>query len=1076
MSDRARLALRLMIGALCFLSGVAGLTYEVVWHRLLAVVLGNASFATAAVLAAVMGGMGLGAAWVGRRADRTHPLRLYGALEVGLGAFALAVPTLSTWADRSSVELLLWVGPGWTSFAVRFLIAGSLLLAPSFLLGATMPALARSIELVSRLGPDRVGRSVGLVYALNTAGAALGCLLTGYWLIGAVGVRATSASAAAMDLGVGVCALALSWTIGRRLDRPATSLNTGDDAFSPTPLSATATLLLAFVAGAVVLGLETVWTRIFLIVFGHDVHAFSAMLASVLIGLALGSAGYRALPSRGRAHVLLVPILFGALGVLALASVAFVGRRYLDVGLDVVGVDASLSITRSETRGLVLQALFAALTAVPTAAVAGAIFPALCARHPAVDGDGEPLLTARRAGRVLAANTLGSLVGPLVTPLALIPALGIQGAAIALATLSTMAGAASLRQLRTRRPRALATALFATLVLAVAAVPRELPRQLLARKIGPAHLDFEVYREGRSATVAVVRNQINGERQLFVNGINEVTTRLVHDQSFALLGHIGPLLHPDPRRVAVICLGAGLSAGAVARHDIDELVIVDLEPAVVSGAERFEEMNFGVLGDPRMTLVIDDGRAHLRTAATPYDVIVLDSTHPRAVDSWLLYTREFYAIARERLADDGILVQWLPLHGLSADEFRILVGTFRETFTDATLWTNAGFEPYGQTAYSLLMGTRGHLRIDAAELARRIAEPRVRDALAPWGLASPAEILECLHAGPDTLERWTRGLPVNTDDHPLTQFVTAYTSGAAMTPDRLLEAFDPPDALFEPPLEPALARRLARHRESQGLLLAGHLHRAAELCGDCAKPPLFIEAMAEGPAYYRALGDRYRADPDRLLEVAAGLAAHGLGSEAITTLEGAIQRAPGDPNLRINLGLLRAAGADTDGAVDAYRRAIRLDPDRALAHLDLGLALLQEGQVDAAVLSLERGVSIDPSLAATHAGLGYGLMLRPGSGARPEASLRRALELDPRHRDARANLGRLLARRRRWPEAVEVLAGADRYHPYDADLLYDLALALTEAGDHERARATLRRVLRIAPHDEEAAQALASLR
>ncbi len=1059
--------LRVLLAALCFASGVAGLTYEVVWHRLLAVVLGNASFATAAVLAAVMGGMGAGALVLGRRADRVHPLRLYAGLELGLGLSALAVPTLATLADDASLDLLRAVGPGWPSFAIRFAVAGAVVLTPSFLLGATLPALARTAELLLPDGPDRVGRGVGLVYALNTAGAALGCVLTGYVLLGAWGVRGTSTAAASVDLAVGALALLVSYTLAR--DLPASAPAAAAPEHEPEAIPRPWLLSLALVSGVVVLGLETVWTRLFLIVFGHDVHAFSAMLASVLGGLALGAALHRALPSRVRAHPRLVPGLFAALGAAALASIAFVGRRYLDGGLDVLGVDASLSITRSETRGLVLQAVFAGATILPTAIVAGALFPALSARHPAhAAGEG--------AGEVLAANTVGTLIGPLLTPLAMIPALGIQGSATVLGGLAAVAG--GLAALRAGGPRRglVAAAALGAFALAALAVPSALPRRMLARKIGPAHLDFELYAEGRSATVAVVRNQINGERQLFVNGINEVTTRLVHDQSFALLGHLGPLLSPRPERVAVICLGAGLSAGAVARHaEVEEISIIDLEPAVVAGARQFAGMNDRVLEDPRTRLIIDDGRAHLRTTDARYDVIVLDSTHPRAVDSWILYTREFYRLARERLDEDGVLVQWLPLHGLSVDEFRILVGTFRDTFEDATLWTNVGFEPYGQVAYSLLVGTRGDLAIDPDALALRVGEPAIAAALRPWGLASAGEILECLHAGPETLARWTDGLPVNTDDHPITFFVTDYTDAAPMTPDRLLEAFAPPEDRLRG-LDPVLGAELDRRWNAQGLLLGGHLARAAEVCAGCTKPPMFLAAMREGPGYYRALGDRYRRDPERLLEVAAGLSLHGLGAEAVALLEDASRRAPEDPSILVNLGVLRASGGDLDGAAEAYRAAIRLDPDRALAHLDLGLALLaDEATRDLGVLELERAVALDPALAAAHAGLGRALLLRAGEGARAEAALRRALDLDPRHRDARASLGQLLARGARWDEAADALAEGARHHPYDPDLLFDLANAQQRAGRTREARATLRRVLAIDPGDRDARDALAAL-
>ena len=1101
MSATRRTWTRWAVLPLCFASGVAGLSYELVWHRLLAVVLGNASFATAAVLAAVMGGMGAGALVVGRYADRTDALRLYGVLELALGCTALAVPALATFADSWSLPLLTAIGPGWGSFALRFAIASAVVLVPAFFLGATLPALVRAVETRSprQSVGQNIGQSVGVVYALNTAGAALGCAVTGYLALGAFGVRTTNLTAAIIDIAVGGLALGLAFIDGGEVptdDTPGAETSAADAPkdLGPAPLPERTVLGLAFIAGFVVLGLEAVWTRFFLLVFGHDVHAFSAMLTSVLVGLAIGAATYRLVPGILRNAPRLVPALFVALGAVAMLSLSFTTHRYVAGGLDILGVDASLSITRSHERGIVLQAIFAALTVLPTAIIAGAIFPALVGRHPAAATSGKAYGSGERTGRVLFANTVGTISGPLITTLVLVPVVGIVAASLALACLAG-AGAAwgSLTAGRGTRHggkptpprRGLVPVIGAALIWALAflSLPTDMMQRVLAQKIGPSHVSFELYEEGRSATVAVVRNQINDERQIFINGINEVTTRLVHDQSFELLGHLGLLLHPDPEDVAVICLGGGLAAGAVTRHDVERITIVDLEPAVELAARAFEELNHHALDDPRVTLIIDDGRAHLRTTEGRYDVVVLDSTHPRAVDSWILYTREFYQTAQRSLAEDGVLVQWLPLHGLSADEFRIIVGTFVETFPETTLWTNVGFEPYGQTAYSLLVATQGRASIDPHRIETRLQDPIVAGALAPWGLGSTAEVLECLHAGPETLSDWTRGLPINTDDLPLTQFVTGYTGGAAMTPDRLLEAFAPTPSLLVAPPWPELAETLAVRWEAQGLLLAGALGRAQSVCPECAKVPMFTAAMAEGADYYEELGRRYAGDDGRLLEVAAGLALHGRRAAAVELLEAAAD-AHGDPTVLIHLGLLRAAAGDLDGAADAYRDALSVDEGRALARTNLGRVYLELGQVDAGIFELERAVAADPKLAEAHAALGYARMQRSagvgasGGGhtdAGPEGALHEALRLDPRQRSAYVSLGRLFLRQRRYDDAQEVLSRGLTYHPYDADLLFNLAVVEERRGNSAAARAHLERLLFVDPGDEEASLALASL-
>jgi spermidine synthase len=358
--------------------------------------------------------------------------------------------------------------------------------------------------------------------------------------------------------------------------------------------------------------------------------------------------------------------------------------------------------------------------------------------------------------------------------------------------------------------------------------------------------------------VSVARNEINGEKQLLMNAVNEVTTRLVHDQSFKLLGHLGLLLHDDPKTALMICLGAGLSAGATMTHAIDRLDIVDLSSAVQNGARLFAEENHHVLDDPRLHLFIDDGRQFLLNARTSYDVAIIDSTHPKAVDSWILYTKEFYDLVRARLSDGGVVVQWLPLHGLSEREFKIIVRTFLSSFPEMTLWANAGFETYGPVAYAKLVAQKGRaLSIDYHELARRLAEPKIHDDLAPFGMETPEEILDLFLAPADVVRAWTDGLPVQTDDHPIVPYTTAFSSGRRMEPPLLL-AVRTPIAPFVAGMDANSPERAALDSayEAQGLVIAGLLDRARAIRPASETIFLFEQRLDSSEQYYRALAER----------------------------------------------------------------------------------------------------------------------------------------------------------------------------------------------------------------------------
>jgi spermidine synthase len=253
----------------------------------------------------------------------------------------------------------------------------------------------------------------------------------------------------------------------------------------------------------------------------------------------------------------------------------------------------------------------------------------------------------------------------------------------------------------------------------------------------------------------------DGSRLLRVNGAGEVPTDLDSIRTFRLLGNLPMVLHPAPERVLVVAFGGGITLDAVDRHDPAELACVEIAPAVVGAAPWFEAWNDGVwrrLDSQRIRLIRQDGRNHLLHTDERYDAIIGDATHPASADSWLLYTREFYELCASRLAPGGVVAQWLPLHGLTASDYRTILRTFGGVFPHASLWLTPG--------YSVLVATPGPLRPDLERLRGALADPGVRAGLAEVGLDDPVSLLGTLALDARALERFAGAGPVNTDDLP----------------------------------------------------------------------------------------------------------------------------------------------------------------------------------------------------------------------------------------------------------------------------------------------------------------------
>ncbi len=720
---------------LFFLSGAVALAYEVVWVRALGLVVGASLWATVAVVAAYMGGMALGNALVARFADRIRAhLRLYGVAEALAAAAALATAPALAVLSRLAAHLGAEPLSGWgLPLAGRFLLSWGFLAVPTVAMGATLPLL------VERIGRDStLARRVGRLYAANTLGAVAGVALAGFLGLPLLGERGTLTLAALLGMLVAAAAWLAEGSVARPALTPSAALAAG---------TARAWLLFPALFGFVALACEMVWTRILLLHLGSRVYAFAVILAVYLAGIAIGAAVVRWW-SRDAGNALAA--CQGLLGVVLALQVP-VFARFGDVL-------AWLAVTLKPISFAGLQgslALGVAAVLLPPTLLFGASYPLAVAAFP---GRGAP---AARTGAVGAANTLGGIVGAIVGPLLLVPAVGSQNT---LLLLGLAGGVAGLLLARGGAARALAGAAVPA-VLAVAVLT---PGGAVLRGAAVvAEGTVETIRESASATVVVRRiDDSRGTwRSLELNGVNVAGTSPELRAIQRLQGHLPLLLSPNPRRVLHIGFGSGGTAWAVAQHPVTQIVIAEISPEVlqVSGSV-FAVLNHGVLADPRVRVVLNDGRNALLAMNERFDAILSDSIHPVYAGNSALYTREYFELCRRRLSPDGVVSMWLPMYSLSTESYLGIVRAFSDVFASTAIW----YDPVVLNEFTVVTGTTapGPLRLRWEDLD----DPALRETLAEAGVRVPADLAAMLLLGPREVRALASEVPPHIDDLPEVEY------------------------------------------------------------------------------------------------------------------------------------------------------------------------------------------------------------------------------------------------------------------------------------------------------------------
>jgi spermidine synthase len=737
--------------ALFFFSGMAALIYQVTWVRQATLVFGVSVYAVSMVLAAFMGGSALGSFGLRRLADRTaNPLRLYSLLQLGIALFGLLTPWLL-------VVLMPLYGriaqtlPADTALLtpIRLLFSLLILVPPTFLMGATLPVMARAYA--GRAG--RISGDVGQLYAVETLGAALGCGLAGLILLRTLGTRETVWVAVVLNL---VAAGVAWWTArgvgsgewgmgepqsGRQLHnaRPArTAARSTQHSPLPTPHSLLPIPFAYAVSGFVALGYEVVWTRILTVFTLHAVFSFSIMLTTFLLGLTLGGwIGVRWVRRRRPSLVDFAYLQFalGILGVLVLYIFWLLPER-----VTLEGIFGAYSVGNL----ILFEFLLGLLTCLAPATLLGVLFPVVVSLYTAERNDeiGE------RVGLLNALNTAGAVAGSLVTGFLLIPWLGLQYSTVGLSALNLALGGAV--YWLAHRKRAVPAGVVALFVVLVLLLP---PGYYLGfRADAPDTLRF--YGEGVETTVAVFEVPEQNFKVSFVNGRIEVPTDPVSMRAFRLLGHLPALLKPAAQKALMLSFGNGISTGSLDTHGIPYIDAVDLSAEQFAAAAIYWQENYNVLRSAHLHTHIEDGRNFLLQTPHIYDIITTDATHPVNTSSWALFTEEFYRAVDARLAPDGVFMQWLPFHNLREEDFKRILRTFQHVFPHATLWYTGG-------SHTLVLATREPL---TAETLRNAFGPAITNQIVIDDLGPPPTWPSYLALDAATLRTYTGGGPLTTDN------------------------------------------------------------------------------------------------------------------------------------------------------------------------------------------------------------------------------------------------------------------------------------------------------------------------
>ena len=733
-----------LVMACFFVSGVAGLVYQIVWTRYLALFLGHTSYAVVAVLVAFMGGLAIGNAVFGAWVDKAErPLAVYGWLEIAIALYAFLFPHYFEICHDLYIAAARQLGSGGAPLLIlKFGFSFVTILLPAALMGATFPALTRFVTRALAELRERVAT----LYFINSLGAVFGCWAADFWWVPAMGLEMTVYAAAGLNLVAGVVALGISKAVlegsPSAITAPVANPNASDEYFSALDLKI-ATIAIG-VSGFVAMLYEVAWTRLLALALGSSTHAYSIMLMTFIAGIAAGAiliarwkSLRRTLDAFGWAEIALAVTILLSMFAYELLPYWFAQT-------------AMLLARRPEAYPLyeTMQALICFAVMFVPALCLGTTLP-LASRI----ATAELARTGRSVGKIFAVNTLGTVLGAMVTGLWLMPALGLAATfAVGIALNAGIGLAIVFRDRLVRvQPALIGTGVAVALLFVwitnglfqeswrnayLQGVWRKRADLGSIRDFREAGKIFKVdyYKDGAGATVAVHHQADNPAYvALRVNG--KIDASSGDEGTQLMLGHLPCLMDTKATNALVVGFGSGMTSAAILRHtNIQSVRVVEISPEVFEAARWFTNLNDNVFTNSRFHITIEDAKSFLKTSDEKFDMIISEPSNPWMAGVAGVFTLEYYQSCAERLSTNGAMVQWVQLYETSDKTFQTVVKTFSAVFPFVSVWQ-------AQIGDVMLVGTTQPRTVDLDAMVERMRAPNIARNLARGGLSEPLAFL-----------------------------------------------------------------------------------------------------------------------------------------------------------------------------------------------------------------------------------------------------------------------------------------------------------------------------------------------